>query len=393
MTYANIIVGSGSNGSIQNGSGTQYLVRRPSNGHLYLFTADQFNGDILAFKSVDGGLTWQQPIVVAAIACAQLAVWYDRWSGIDADLVHLAYSDSGADDCLYRSLDLSSDSLGTQTTIFAGASTTTLSHLSITRARGGNLYAKVCIDNGIEGGFFRSTDVGGTWGSRTLNEALASQDQMILLPGFAADDQDIIGIFWDASADEISRQLYDDSADTWAETSIATSMVDRANTSDFPHFAASVDLENSQIVLAAWSGADTANADLRCWTVTESAITEVTNVVQNSTDDQGLCALGIDTDRGYWYVAYCGKSDGSETWNTAVNVYFKVSTDGGSTWGPETITTANLGVQEIHSLFCCPRFVGQFNPYFWAPHATYDDQIFVCVDTPKHAPTYQLIGG
>ena len=52
-----------------------------------------------------------------------------------------------------------------------------------------------------------------------------------------------------------------------------------------------------------------------------------TDVVTNGTDDQGLAAIGIDdrTTR-IWWVVYVGKSDGSETWNTAVNLYCKVST-------------------------------------------------------------------
>jgi hypothetical protein len=228
--------------------------------------------------------------------------------------------------------------------------------LSITRARGGNLYCRVCIDAGAEGGFFRSTDVGATWGSRTINEALATTDQMILLPGWAADNQDIMGIFWDADADEISRQLYDDSGNSWGESSIATSMVDVVSTTSFPHFAAAVDIANSGNVLIAWSAVDALNADLRCWTVTESAITEVTNVVANSTDDQGWAALAIDTVTGSWHAFYCGASDGGETFLTALKVYTKVSQNSGSTWGAETALT--LVNKEHAGIFATPRFVG-----------------------------------
>jgi hypothetical protein len=257
-------------------------------------------------------------------------------------LIHCAYTDSGTDDTVYRSINAASgDALSTATVIFAGASTLAGDQLSITRARGGNLYCRTCIDAGTEGGFFRSTDVGATWGSRTINEALATQDMMILLPGFAADNQDIMGFFWDVSANEISRQLYDDSADTWSETSIATGMVEQVAATSFPHFDAAVDITNSQNILVAWNGVNAANSDLMCWTVTESAITPKTNVVTNSVDDQGLCALGIDTDTGHWYVWYGGKSDGSETYLTAINIYMKASKDSGATWGPETRVTSD----------------------------------------------------
>jgi hypothetical protein len=167
----------------------------------------------------------------------------------------------------------------------------------------------------------------------------------ILVPGFAADDQDIMAIFWDASANEVSRYVHDDSGNSWAETSIAGTMVEQNAATAYPHFDAAVDLANSQIVITAWSAVDAANADLRCWTVSESAITETAaNVVLNGTDDQGLCAVGIDTSTGHWYVAYGGKSDGSETFASggalpAINLYFKASTDGGATWSPETLLT------------------------------------------------------
>jgi hypothetical protein len=161
--------------------------------------------------------------------------------------------------------------------------------------------------------------------------------------------------FWDFSANEISRKLYDDSANSWAESSISGSMTELGN---YRNFAAAVDLTNSQNILVAWSGVDTGNADLRCWKVTEGAITEVTNVVLNSTDDQGLCAIAIDVNTNYWYVFYAGKSDGSETWSTSLNVYYKVSQDAGTTWGAETkLSSFPAGLK---MLYCTPRFTGKY---------------------------------
>src|SRR3990170_7012953 len=220
--------------------------------------------------------------------------------------------------------------------IFAGLSTLAGGQLTIARARGGNVYCRTCIDAGSEGGFFRLVNANvpnGAWdAARTINEALATQDQMILLPGWAADNQDIMAFFWDASAEEISRQLYDDSANSWSETSIATTMVDLVATTAFPNFAAAVDISNSRNLLVAWSAVDLLNADLRCWHITESAITEVTNVVLNRTDDQGLCGICIDLQTGYWIVVYGGSSGGGETFQTAINLYYKVSKDSGTTW-------------------------------------------------------------
>lgn len=342
-----------------NGGGTQYLVQK-SDGTLVLFYVDT-GSDVAVRYSTNRGLTWSTPTIVFAGTVTALSVWYDRWSGISADLVHVAYTESATDDTLYKYVDIADPSLfvlSTQTTIFAGTSTATGGNLSITRARGGNLYCHTMIDAGAEGGFYRSTDVGATWGARTVSEAIATTDQIILLPGWAADNQDIMAFFWDASANEISRKLHDDSANTWSETSIAASMVDQAATTAFPHFAAAVDITNSRNLLVAWSAVDTLNADLRCWHVTESAITEVTNVVLNSTDDQGLCAIGIDVNTNYWYVFYGGKSDGSETFLTSINIYYKFSTDSGSTWSNELQLTG--AAKDITWLICVPRFYSYF---------------------------------
>lgn len=342
------------------GAGTQYLVQTAANV-IYFFYVD--TGSDLAFKkSTDGGLSWSASTVIFAGTIVSFSVWYDRWSGISADLIHLAYTESGGSDTLYRTVDAgSSDSLSTQTTIFAGASSAANGMLSICRARGGNVYCRTTIDNGAEGGFYRLPNANvpaGAWdAARTINETLAGSDQCILLPGWAADNQDMMLIFWDVSANEVSRQLYDDSANSWAETSISTSMVEQAASTSWPHFAAFVDITNSQNVIISWNGIDTANADLLGWTVTESAITAfTTSVVLNGTDDQALAGFAIDTVTGYWWAFYAGKSDGSETWLTSVNIYCKCSTDSGATWGPETKLT-NVA-DDITWLTTCPRFFG-----------------------------------
>lgn len=348
-----------------NGGGIQYFVQYDALTYYCIFINNAV--DVVYRKSTDGGRTWGAAVSIFAGTATALAVWYDRWSNISADLIHVVYSESVTDDTLYRTINAaSSDALSTQTVIFAGASTAANGHLSVTRAVGGNVYCKTVIDSGAEGGFYRLANANvpnGAWdAARTVDEAIATADSMILVPGFAADTQDIMAFFWDASANEISRKIYDDSANTWAETSIATSMTELAASTAHGNMAAAVDISNSRSLLVAWSATDTLNADLRCWHVTESAITEVTAVVTDSTDDQGLCAIGIDTVTGYWYVFYAGKTDGSETWLTALNVYYKISKDSGTTWGPET--KISKSVERIEQLYCTPRSTGPPLPIY-----------------------------
>lgn len=333
------------------GGQSAYVVILPS-GTKYVFYVDA-DLDLYWTKSADNGLTWSLPVLVKAGTIEAVAVWYDRWSSINADLIHLAYIEAGADDVFYRNLDAaSSDTLSTETTIFVGLSAlsgTATKCISLTRARGGNLLCAFDIDGGTETGFYRSVDAGANWTARTdVNEA--TSDYYLLGPGFAADNQDILCIYWDRSADEISRKIYDDSADTWAETSIATTMVDIVSTTCISQFALAPDLSNSQLLVAAWSNRDLANADLRFFKVSEAAITEMTNVVLNSTDDQQMCAVALDTSGGTVYVLYGGKSDGSETAGTAINLYYKTSADLGANWGSETaLTTTALNFAALNA--------------------------------------------
>jgi hypothetical protein len=329
-----------------NGAGSQYIVQMDT-GPWYLFYGD--TGSDLAYrKSTDYGLSWGTPVIVFAGTITSFSVWYDKWSGLAGGLIHLAYTESGTNDTLYRTVNTASaDALSTQTVIFAGTSAvTTGSSLSITRSRGGNVYCKTTIDAGAEGGFYRLLNANvpnGAWdAARTNTEALATLDNFRLAPGFAADNNDIMCIFCDASVTELSRYVYDDSANTWAETSIDATITELTPATAYPNFNIAVDLTNSLIILVAWSAVDLANADLRCWTITESAITAKTDVVLNSTDDQGLCAITIDLQTGYWHVFYVGISTGGETWPTAVNLYTKVSTNSGTTWGPETKLTTSV---------------------------------------------------
>jgi hypothetical protein len=375
------------------GAGTNYVIETPS-GVLYEVLIDTA-ADVVCRKSTDGGFTWQTRIAVFAGSATAVSVWYDRWSNISAGLIHVAYTESATDDTLYRTINTeSSDALSTQTVIFDGATSAIGGALSVTRAVGGNVYCATMIDAGTEGGFFRLPNANvpnGAWdAARTTVFEAATLDQVILVPGFAADNQDIMAIFWDASSNEISRKIYDNSANSWAETSIAASMTDTSAANSFPNFAAAVDITNSRTLLVAWSAIDTLNADLRCWTITESAITETAaNVVLNSTDDQGLCAIMLDTVTNYWWVVYGGKSDGSETFSTSIHLYCKVSTDSGATWGPETVLT-NSPDERVQVWVQPRRYI---LPLVASYYLASQNQMMATVAFPHRRASHQLFGG
>jgi hypothetical protein len=383
MAHYDIPFGHGLQGNQMQQSQANWLVRVAS-GDLYFFFIPQ---DLRLYyaKSIDSGVVWGTPVVVYnVVATNMVGVWYDRWTdAASGDVIHIAFCETGTDDIHYRSLTVTTDTLGSDVVVFAGTSVVTATGdcmLSITKARGGNLYIGFDMDGGAETGFYRSTDSGATWGARTdLNEV--TSDYYVLVPGFAADNQDIMAIYWDRSADEISRKVYDDSANSWAETSIAGTMADVNSLTDGQQLGIATDLANSRIFLAAWSGRDTVNADLRFWHVSESAITEQTNVVLNSGDDQAMCTVALETDTGDIYVFYGGKSDGSEeaTGTSVLNIYYKVSTDDGATWGAETKLNTSP-VAQYTFLTCTPRFTGgNYGVLYTRTFSTVEDAPIVSV--------------
>jgi hypothetical protein len=362
MARADIICAVPATPQQYNGAGVNYIVQKNgATNTFYLFYIDS-GSDVAYVKTTDGGISWSNPVIVFTGTTVAVSVWYDRWSGISADVVHLAYTESGGGDVLYRPLDISTDTLGTQTTIFNGASSAAGGALTICVDRGGHIRCVFNIDNGTEDGAASSADAGATWGDTIADPTEgATTDQFFLLPGWNADNHDMMLVFVDASANGLSLKRYDDSADSWAETAIIAdaSFVDQTAANAFPNVSCFVDLANSRNVVAGWTGVDTATADLRCFILTDGAITETaTNIVLNSTDDQGLCSLALDTGSGTWYAFYGGKSDGSETYPSAINIYYKTSTDAGATWGSETLLSSTArGTQYLIST---PRFATEF---------------------------------
>jgi hypothetical protein len=371
-------------GVMYTGGGTSFNVKTP-NGATYCFFIDASNADPSFKKSLDGGMTWGTATALKACSMTQISVWYDRWSGIDADLIHVAYTDSSTSDVFYRNVDAAnSDTLSTEYTVFAGSSTAQGGALSISRMRGGNLIVCGCIDSGTEEVNRKSTNVGVNWDNIAVGyEDASAGDLCIVMPGWGADNQDAMMFYYDRSATEISVKYYDDSADSWSEVSIATSITLPDQTSvSLGHVSATVDLTNSRNLLVFWTAIDTANADLRCFKVTQSAQTETTtNVVLNSTDDQGFCAISVFGSA--WYVFYFGNSSGTETYNSQMYCYYKYSSDGGETWSSEVqldivmiasityLTTSPISYKNIAVSYYCGTTRYIHNAPLAIPRATY----------------------
>lgn len=339
-------------GATLSNSGPAMVWVTPSTAYL-LYWASGMN----YIKTTDGGYTWSLPVSVYSSIQSWVghAVWFDQWTpGSSGTLIHMIYSEAGSDDILYRSLDISSDTLGTQTTVFNGASfTASAGVLSITRAVGGNLYVGFNGDGGTETGFYRSTDVGGTWASRSNFVEAATTDYFHLLPANLADTQDIWAVFLDTSANEYSLKTYDDSGNSWSETAI-TSVTTAPNAQMY--LAAIVRPSDGHILFAGWTDVLNTNADILTYDITDAGtITAKTNVLTDINNAQWV-GLALDGD-GYVSCYYAGHEDESEA--TLRGVYRKVSTDGMATWSAQERLIVN-GILSGTNINYAPHHASRF---------------------------------
>ncbi|KKN05985.1 hypothetical protein LCGC14_1081840 [marine sediment metagenome] len=329
----------------------------------YVFYTET-SADPVYRKTTDGGATWSDVVSLHTGTVFKMSVWYDRWTPGDAGkAIHMAWIETTDDTIVYRRLNLDDDSLSDKITVFAGVSFSggawPFAVVDIVKARGGNLYVGFWGDASGEIGFYRSTDNGATWASRAQLADGDEADGILLMPGNETDDNDIWCIYWDRSADELSLKVYDDSADSWSETSIATGMVDSPN---FYQMSASPRHSDSHVILAAWSDVDDAAADLKVWDIgSASDIVAKTDVVSNL-DVSGAVAVFIAQQDNSIYVVYLKGG----VWQVTVDAFYKKSVDGGATWGAETAYSE--GAADNLRAICAGISVGadggRFQPLF-----------------------------
>jgi hypothetical protein len=398
------VVTVGSIGFTQRNCAQSGHIVRTAAGVWYRIFPDA-GGAIQYTKSTNYGLTWSVAVSIkASVVVRGYSVWFDKWTPSDTGtVIHIAYMESTNHDVFYRALDTASDTLGTEITVFAGASAGTGADIciSVTKSKAGRILVGFDLDGGTETGFYKSDDFpvtaftskNNSGGTVNFNEGVTDYYQ--LFPGNEADTADIWCVFWDRTADEISLKIYDDSANDWvSETSIAGTMADVAASLIAPQFSGAIRRSDGHLILVAWSAADTLNADLRCWDINGAAsITEKTNVVQNSTDDQAACAIGIDEDSDTLYCFYFGKSDGSETYSTSMNVWYKGSADGGTTWAAPAETQATSAARSVYQLDCSPTFTSGEYVVSWFASAGLVNTLYSSAYVAASGGGARIIGG
>lgn len=300
-------------------------------GYMFGINGDS---DLDYMKTVDGGLTWAAAADVFTGSVDSFDVWYDQWTpGDTGRLIHVAFTDNGVDDVLYLAFNTANDTKTSTSNVFLGASAALARGVftTIAKSRGGNLYVGFDMDAGVEKGLYRSVDNGTTWAAMT-DPVEATLDQFMLFPGNATDPHDMWLLYDDDSATELTIKTLDDSANTISESS---ALVFNNNATDFTGqygFSGAIRHSDNHLIFAFMNDFDAAGEDFLCYDWDGTTATKLTDLTTNI-DDMYYPSVYLNQDQpDYIYIAYIGKSDGSDTLLTTAGVYYALSKDRGVSW-------------------------------------------------------------
>ncbi len=287
-------------------------------------------------KTTDGGANWDTEVSIREGSIQKIAVWYDKWtSGDTGDVIHVAFIDADDDDITYNSFSISDDTLDGEITVFSGTSAASPvsdwsdAGISIVKSRGGNIYVGGWIDLDGENGFWRATDSPATSFSARVDTGFIegnAVDRIMFLAGSEADSDDIWSIYQDVSADIITLKVYDNSGNSWSESSTIDSISENAVIFGFDSMDRHSD---GHAILVLWNALQSNDGDLAVHDITDiNTFSQKTNVVTNS-NTFGFSGLLINQQNDDLYVAYT-------TGVTTAAITYQLSQDGGDNWDGQT---------------------------------------------------------
>lgn len=300
----------------------------------YHFYVDGDN-DLKYVTTTNGGSSWSGLTTITTGTVDSYDIWFDKWTAGNTDsIIHIWSLEAGADDVLYYQLNTINNVLSSAVIVLNATSNFGSRGVFVSGAkmRGGNLLCCFNIDGGTETGTYRSIDNGATWTSRT-NIIEADIDLALVFPANETDPNDAWILYQDASTDEVTLKVHDDSANTNSESSLIMSMVEETTDGRGQYgISGSIRHSDGHLIFAAWNAFDSATGDFRVFDVASSSSWTELTALATDKDDSYYPSVFIDQATNALYVAYTGKLDGTETLLTSASVYYAKSTDGGINW-------------------------------------------------------------
>lgn len=327
------------------------------------------NFDLAYERTTNGGTSWSKTNIDTATVMRVAATFDREVPGNTGDSVHIAWLDSGSNVCHYRSLDISADTLGTERTVKSSLTVSTTppeNRIAIGQSVSGNIM--VALETASEIECERSTDGGSSWSSRAdVFEAANSKDWARGFPAATSDDDDFAFMFLDKSASTLTVKMYDETADSWTETSVGTITIN----DNFPLWSGAVRHSDSAILFVMPTAITTAGNDLSTWEVIPGSIASPTVTAKTDlfTNDNSIFSSSVCVNQrnGDVYVGYVTGS-----LPASFDVEYKLSTDDMGTWG--TANAYSEGTATNIYLMSGPPTVdsngGRFQLSWWAATAS-----------------------
>lgn len=283
------------------------------------------------------------------------SLWLSSWTKSDSiEKIHVSTLDTGVDDTYYTEImnlgETASSSASVVGTTQGASATVGGNYTAITMAENGDLFMAsadtsdswVVKCNATSTGCRNSSN----WyenGIAGLGGAFRSRGDDVPLLSPIGGTNNIMLIYWDVSLDTINYNIWSATSSSWfnATQTVATAIEDNttyggqmisvayASTTGKTYLAV-VDDANDYI---------TEDHDIRVWSYASSTgWVALTNPVTDATGGLTGVNISINTNNGYIFCSYVRRS----TIGTATTggVYYKMSTDGGSTWSAENTIIA-----------------------------------------------------
>jgi hypothetical protein len=334
--------------------------------HMYDFFID--NGqDVNYGFSTDGGATWTAGTDIVTGTHFAVGVWYDRWTpGDTGNDIHIAYLDSkpsqgpnsGGNEIYYVALDTLTNTIGTPVgTVSTNNQTdgfnypentlTVGNDISITKGTDGDLYVGTVSLNDAYTGTSPirkcpapldcTVDTNWTQAASISNPHLQpwsstqdGDDALMLLP---LDDgtNDIMLVSHDIGLNGLNYTIYDDSSPSWDLWAQIDTNIFESSAWQHTH-SAMVDPNSGNLYLTTVNNTGVLNSgEILAYKYTTSWSSLTDPFAADSTSEIFDAQIGIDTITDDLYVAFSKSTTGEAN----QDVFVKVSTDDGTSWGSE----------------------------------------------------------
>lgn len=276
------------------------------------------------------------------------SLWNSSWTIATSTKINFSTLDSGEDDLTYSSYTPSTNLWsGEALATTQGASATAGANYSaITMAENGKLFmASADVSDSWVVGCSTTCTTAGNWSEQgTLWQAFQDRgdDVPILFP--VGGTNNIMLVRWDVSANQLIYNQYSATSSSWVNTATATiaTAIDDNTTYEGQMISVAYASTTGKAYLAVVDDANdytTADHDIRVWSYASSTgWVALTNPVTTASGGLTGVNISINTNNGYLFCSYVRRT----TIGTATTggIYYKMSTDGGSTWSAENTIIA-----------------------------------------------------